>query len=192
MLWVKASTLQKVQYYVSIQYLWNMWNPCSRILRSFTKPKLHKTIWWKCPLNTCCVLFAAAEWKSPAAWLKPGFPQNLVPRHLALNAVCVSVGVWMSVIRRLHLREGASMSLRSFGSLLQDFSVSRLGIRGQRAGLGGVAEEVVQQRRVVVRHVLSMTQTDLGVIAPASSRGRKVGSEKVHLEDRVTWMETHT
>lgn len=82
------------------------------------------------------------------------------------------------------------MSLHSPGGLLEDFGISRLSVRGQRAGLGGVAEKVVQQRRVVVGHVLPVTQTDLGVVAAAGSRGREVRGEKMRLEDRVSWMET--
>lgn len=145
------------------------------------------------PSDLCpCVFFAAAEWKSATAGLKPGSPQNLLPCHLALNIACNCVVVWMSTIRRLPVCEGISVSLHSFGSLLKDFSILWLSIWGQWAGLWGIGEKVIQQRWVVVRHMFSMAQTDLSVIASAGSRGRKVGSEKVHFEDGVTWMETHT
>lgn len=39
--------------------------------------------------------------------------------------------------------------------------------------------------------MLSMTKANLCVIAATGARGEKVGSEEVHLEDRVTCMETH-
>lgn len=139
----------------------------------------------------CCVLFAAAEWKSPTAGLKPGPPQNLVPCHLAFNAAFIFTGVRMSIISHLLVCEGIFMSLYSFGGLLEDFGIPRLRIRAQWAGLWGVVEKVVQQWWVVVRHVFSVTETDLSLVASTGSRGRKVGSEKVHLEDGVTWMETH-
>lgn len=47
-------------------------------------------------------------------------------------------------------------------------------------------EKVIQQRWVVVRDTFSVAHADLGVIASYGSRGRKVGSEKVCLVDRVT------
>lgn len=143
------------------------------------------------PLNKCCVLFAAAEWKGPTAGLKPGSPQNLVPCHLALNSVYICARVWMSIIRCLLVCEGFSMSLHSFGGLLKDFSVLWLSIRGQWVGLWGIVEKVIQQWWVVVRHVFSKTHADHSVIASTGPRGGKVWSEKMHLEDRVTWMETH-
>ena len=87
--------------------------------------------------------------------------------------------------------EGTVLPFHSSGSLLEDLCVSRLSIRGQWAGLWGVVEDVVHQRWIVVRNVVPVTHTDLSSIAPAGSRGRKVGGEKVHLVDRVTWnMET--
>lgn len=78
------------------------------------------------------------------------------------------------------------MPLHGFGSLLKDFSISWLSIRGQGARLCGIMEEVIQQRWVMVGHILSVTQANLYVIAATGSRREKVGSEKVHLEDRVT------
>lgn len=52
--------------------------------------------------------------------------------------------------------------------------------------------QVIQQRRVVVRHIVSVTEAYLVFIATASSRRREVGSEIVHLEDGVTWMQMNT
>lgn len=142
------------------------------------------------PLTMWCVLFTAAEWKGPTAGLKPRFPQNLFPCQLVRNAVYICSGMWLGVIGCLLGLEGLLMSLHSFGSLREDFSVSRLGTRGQRAGLRWIVEEVIHKRRVVVRHMFSETHADLGVIAPTGPQGGKVWSEKVHLEDGFTWKET--
>lgn len=82
------------------------------------------------------------------------------------------------------------MAFHRFGGLCEDLRVSRLGLGGQRLGLRGIPEEVKNQRRVVVAHVLSKALADTGVVASTSTRWGKVGSEKVHLKDRVTWTET--
>lgn len=129
------------------------------------------------------VLCAAAERKCPTAWLKPGFPQNLFPRHLVQNPVYI--------IRRLLVYEGVSMALHSFGGLREDLRVSRLGLGGQWVGLRGIPEKVKNQRRVVVGHVLSEALADICVVASTSTRWGKVRCEKVHLKDRVTWTKTH-
>lgn len=124
------------------------------------------------------VLFAAAERKSPAARLKPGLPQNLLPRHLVRNPV------------HPRGREGAPMPLHGFGGPRQDLGVPWLRLGGQWARLRGVPGQVKHQRRVVVGHVLSEALADAGVVAPARSGRGKVRGEKVHLEDRVTWRRT--
>lgn len=135
----------------------------------------------------CCVLFAPTERKSPTAGLQPGSPQNLSPSHLVLSSVSIRAS-----LLRLFLFERVFMSLHSFGGPLEDFCIPRLRLRSQSAGLWGVRVKVKQQRRVVVRHMFSMTQTHHGVVASTSSRGREIGSEKVHLKDGVTWKEIHT
>lgn len=96
----------------------------------------------------------------------------------------------LGVIGYLLVLEGVLMSLHSFGSLRKDFSVSWLRTRGERAGLGWIVEKVIHKWRVVTRHMFSETHADLGVIAPTGPQGEKVRSEKVHLEDGVTWKET--
>lgn len=130
------------------------------------------------------VLFAATEWKGPTAGLKPGSPQNLIPSHLALNAGCIRI------IRHLFVCQRNLMQLHGFGSLLKNLSKSWLSIWCERMQLRGVVENVVYQRWIVMCHVCSVTETDHSVIATTGSGGRKVWSEKLHLEDRVTWKKT--
>lgn len=135
------------------------------------------------------VFFAVAEGKGPTAGLKPGSPQNLLPRHLTLDAVCICASVWIGC---LFVRECTLMLLYCFGSLLKDFSVSWLSVRVQRAGLWGVMKNVVQKWGIVICNMFSVTQTHLSVITSTSPRGREVRREKVHLEDGVTWTQRHT
>lgn len=95
-------------------------------------------------------LLAAAERESPAAGLQPRLPQNLLPRQLVFRTY------------RLPL-----VSLRSAGAPLQDLGVVRLSVGTQRAGLRGVVQKVVDQRRLVLRHVSPGAHADPGVVASA-------------------------
>jgi len=74
----------------------------------------------------------------------------------------------------------------------QDLGESALSGRAEGAGLRGVAREVVDDRRVVVGHVLAVTEADALVVAAAGARWREVGREVVNLEDGVAWTHTHT
>lgn len=182
MLRAPECTLNHKKYITERYNSWTKWEYCSRFLLRGASLNLSCFfhIFKSFSLNMCWVFFAATEWKGPTAGLKPGSPQNLLPSQLAWSAMCRCVGV------RIRICEGTLMPLHSFGGLLKDFGKSWLSIRGQWAWLWGVVEQVIKQRWVVVRHMLSMTLADLGVIASAGSRGRKVGGEKVYLEDRVT------
>lgn len=123
----------------------------------------------------CCrVLLAAAERESPAAGLQPGPPQDPVPCQLVVDGV---------------QRQSVPVSGHSSGHLLQDLAVPRLGVGGERLGLGRVVVKVVKQWRVVVRHMFAVAQTDPGVVAAFSPRREEVGGEIVHLEDRGAWKE---
>lgn len=162
---------------------------------SFTNPNqllfsllLDFSLW-----NRCLVLFAPAEWKRPTAGLEPRPPQNLVPTHLDFDPVFRCARARTSVVRCLSAREGALVSSRRFSGLFENFRVPRLGLWAQRSGLRGVAEQVKDQRRVVVRHMLSVTHADVCVVTSNSPRGWEVGSEKVYLKYGVTstWMPTY-
>lgn len=102
------------------------------------------------PSYMCPFLLAAAERESPAAGLQPRFPQNFLPRQL--------------VFRTYRL---LPVSLHSFGALLQDLGVARLSVGAQRARLRGVAQKVVDQRRLVLRHVFPKAHADPSVVASA-------------------------
>lgn len=144
-----------------------------------------------CALINSCILFAPTEWKSPTAGLQPGSPENLFPSHLVLNVVHICAGLW-SIVGGCHfLWKSAPMSHYGFGSPLKDFSITRFSIWSQGAGLRGVMEKIKQERRVVVRHVLTMAKANLCVIASTSSRWREVWGEEVHFEDWIPWIK-HT
>lgn len=125
------------------------------------------------------LLLAAAEREDPAAGLKPRPPQQLVPRQLVFH-----LGFGQG--------HGAPVSFHSLSALPQDLSVARLIVGAQRSSLRGVAKEIEEQRRVVLRDAFPRALAVHGVVASDGSRRVEVGGGIVHLVDRVAWLSEHT
>ena len=116
----------------------------------------------------CRVLCTATKGKGSTAGLKPRSPQDLLPGQLARGWVrCMCVCRWRRVC------DGSAVMLNCFGGLFQDLSVARFAGWSQGTCLWGVGVEVKQERGVMVGHVISMTETHLGVIAATGTRDRK-------------------
>ena len=87
-------------------------------------------------------------------------------------------------------RQGSPVQCHRLTRTPQDLCEPALGGGAERVGLGGVVEEVVDQRGVVGGHVTAVAGAELLVWAAARARWGEDGRDVVNLEDGVTWTQT--